>query len=440
MLRGIACPTEQCSFGHMFATPYPWLSGTSLDHETVLCGSGLTYDCQPTSSITDGSATITLLGNTLPGVMQGYAINPNQLHYAPGYDLSGSGSGLSAPGLAFSQPFMHVPTPNQYSRECKQDEMGATTLGQDDSTTQSENGILRPHRLSCDWPGSRCKLTFKRRYELDRHKRTQHERRQSYPCPALGCNRQGSKAFYRNDKLKHHVRIVHTDDDSFACPVKGCQFYLPPDLLALHLWNHGTTNICKTAFSVISWLWQLEELNREGRRRRICPLRDCLEVLSEPASLARHLLRHNQQMRLHESSSILNAGFSVVTLGIICPVCKLETASHLDFIHHVEASHLITDIVHFKAWEKYFSELGGVYPLSDIPACASWWIRVTETTRLACPSCNFKRDLARPGLHEISHHFDLLVPPESLRPYRRAILKLWPEFEQHEIFEDVLRH
>jgi hypothetical protein len=68
--------------------------------------------------------------------MQGYAINPNQLHYAPSYDLSGSGSGLSPTGLAFSQPFMHVPTPSQYSMECKQDEMGATTLDQDGSTTQ----------------------------------------------------------------------------------------------------------------------------------------------------------------------------------------------------------------------------------------------------------------------------------------------------------------
>jgi hypothetical protein len=136
LLRGIACPTEQCSFGHIFATPYPWLSGTSLDHESVLCGNGLTYDCQPTSSITDGPATITLLGNTLPGVMQGYAINPNQLHYALSYDLSGSGSGFSPTGLAFSQPFMHVPTPSQYRMVCKQDEMGATTLDQDGSTTQ----------------------------------------------------------------------------------------------------------------------------------------------------------------------------------------------------------------------------------------------------------------------------------------------------------------
>lgn len=132
LLRGIACPTEQHSFGH-----YPWcLPDTLLNHETVLCGSGLTYNYQPTSSITDGSATITLLRNTPPSVMQGYAINPNQLHYAPSYDLSGSGSGFSAPGLAFSQPFMHVPTPSQYSMECTQDEIGATTLGQNDSTTQ----------------------------------------------------------------------------------------------------------------------------------------------------------------------------------------------------------------------------------------------------------------------------------------------------------------
>ena len=137
LLRRIACPTEQRSFGHMFATPYPWcLPSTSLGHETVLYGSGLTYDYQPTSSITDGSATITLPGNTLPSAMQECAINPNQLHYAPSYDLSGSGSGFSAPGLAFSQPFMHVPTPSQYSTERKQDEMGVTTLGQDDSTTQ----------------------------------------------------------------------------------------------------------------------------------------------------------------------------------------------------------------------------------------------------------------------------------------------------------------
>jgi hypothetical protein len=58
---------------------------------------------------------------------------------------------------------------------------------------------------TCDYPG--CGHIFGRMGDFVRH-RKQHGIPQ-FPCPIHGCNRRGSRAFYRADKLRDHQRKKH---------------------------------------------------------------------------------------------------------------------------------------------------------------------------------------------------------------------------------------
>ncbi|KAF4634496.1 hypothetical protein G7Y89_g3620 [Cudoniella acicularis] len=62
---------------------------------------------------------------------------------------------------------------------------------------------INPH--ICEYPG--CGKEFNRLGDLVRH-RQQHGVPQ-YPCLVHGCNRRGSRAFYRPDKLRDHQRKKH---------------------------------------------------------------------------------------------------------------------------------------------------------------------------------------------------------------------------------------
>jgi hypothetical protein len=79
-------------------------------------------------------------------------------------------------------------------------------------------GLSKP-RLRCIHPG--CKLTFPRNYELERHLKNIHNRRNIY-CPVYGCNR-GTKPFARFDKLREHFR-KHNTPGQLLCLFDGCDF------------------------------------------------------------------------------------------------------------------------------------------------------------------------------------------------------------------------
>lgn len=303
--------------------------------------------------------------------------------------------------------------------------------------------LVEGSRMACDWPESQCKMTFKGMYELDRHKRTQHERTTSYACPVLGCHRDTSHPFFRNDKLKTHVIKMHSEEDSFACPVAACGFILPPDILSIHISKHGVQEISESraAFSVVSWLWPHTNRPGSGRHWRKCPLSDCEITSPSPHELLRHLARHNQQQRLSEECALFAAGYNAATLGVICPICRLEVPSHDEFKSHMERTHLVTDATHFQAWGEYFEKRGGYCNASVIPSSRSWSIVLAKSTRLACPACDFEMTIepVKPlKRYWVSHHLRCLVSLETLRPYRRDIIKLWPEFEEHAVFDDIV--
>jgi hypothetical protein len=64
---------------------------------------------------------------------------------------------------------------------------------------------INTNPYTCDYPG--CGKSFARSSDLVRHGQ-QHGVPQ-HPCLVDGCNRRGSKAFYRADKLRDHQRKKH---------------------------------------------------------------------------------------------------------------------------------------------------------------------------------------------------------------------------------------
>jgi hypothetical protein len=77
------------------------------------------------------------------------------------------------------------------------------------------NKAIKP-RILCP----QCKLTFPRRYELDRHTETIHHRKFRVNCHIHGC-RRSTKPFTRQDKVNEHLR-KHSDAVEFLCPLDDC--------------------------------------------------------------------------------------------------------------------------------------------------------------------------------------------------------------------------
>jgi hypothetical protein len=69
----------------------------------------------------------------------------------------------------------------------------------------SRHSTVNANTHTCDYPG--CGHIVGRMGDFVRH-RKQHGVPQ-YPCPVHGCNRRGSRAFYRADKLRDHQRKKH---------------------------------------------------------------------------------------------------------------------------------------------------------------------------------------------------------------------------------------
>jgi hypothetical protein len=108
-------------------------------------------------------------------------------------------------------------------------------------STRSNQGVERRSkkvnprpRLQC--PG--CNLTFPRKYELNRHKSTIHDRKVSILCSVYGCSRV-SQPFHRIDKFNEHFRKHQKGPERFLCVLETCrQGPLTREELVGHLKDH----------------------------------------------------------------------------------------------------------------------------------------------------------------------------------------------------------
>ena len=280
--------------------------------------------------------------------------------------------------------------------------------------------------LKCDFPGCHSRATFKRKYELQRHM-NKHERKEMYPCPAIDCDRKGSRSFYRVDKLAHHLGTGHGDDDSYLCPLAGC---LTNPMSFDEIKLHARSHLFKRN-SVVGTLRRIPNTQRQ------CMLKNCLKRL-DILEMQSHLLDHTMNERLEEAAVIQQMGYDAETVKVICPLCKLLLHNHGEFAAHLQSVHLTTDSTHLVQFRESVASSIWMTKSEDV-IWYPWSVNGScmETVKsMVCPTCGQPASTRRP-VYMIDHHLQLLPDQNEARPYRWDILRLCPDFGTHPVFDDV---
>jgi hypothetical protein len=209
-------------------------------------------------------------------------------------------------------------------------------------------------RLVCTQSG--CKLTFARKYELERHRKTIHDCNVSIVCSVYGCNRI-AKPFPRVDKFYEHVRKHHKGPERFLCVVESCrQGPLTRTELVEHLnARHSLRTLEQPHLENI-----LNCLNLGGQFRNgepilldninACPLRFLGCSHSHPPSsnarnkMEKHLRTHDLLERSKGYKKIVAFFGSWMFYGAngvaTCPICRklvcTEKVHYGYFIDHVD--------------------------------------------------------------------------------------------------------
>lgn len=147
---------------------------------------------------------------------------------------------------------------------------------------------------------------------------------------------------------------------------------------------------------------------------------------------------------------------SGVAIDVCCPICNVLSPGLEQFRHHLLASHILYDPVyglgHFHAWKNLLEQIvQGTDDHSRVTALQPWTrldkLDLSPELIMQCPSCFFfvddgHNDLITADMNTIhGHHLALLrsrdVAAAELYPHRMQILRLFPEFVSHPVFDDL---
>jgi hypothetical protein len=242
-----------------------------------------------------------------------------------------------------------------------------------------------------------------------------HSNSKIYFCPVQNCD----STFYRLDKLRLHIWRVHEDDELASCPLGPCRAVHSLLLLRVHVLSHSTNeNNCRE--------WALIE-------KRTCPVGSCRKTI-EFARFHEHIWSHSSSEREENKDAVEAAGYDWTCGNVICPICKTRLASHSDFSEHLTTSHLVVDASHFRAFRascQTFNFISMQLPWKP------WELHSQKDENFACTYCHEDELGFTNSAYGIAHHLNLLADEKSIKPHRQAILRLWPEFRSHSVFEDV---
>jgi hypothetical protein len=217
--------------------------------------------------------------------------------------------------------------------------------------------------------------------------------------------------FHRHDKLLKHLRTVHADTEEAICPFSQCNMRLPFLIMFRHFAGHafGLSRrgiICTTGVS-LDW-----------RPVRSCPIPSCKHNAKNlPAhEIQEHLRRHAKKERDSNSAEILAAGYDPVSVKVVCPVCKTHLPALVDFKHHLQNEHIFKNEFYAQNLAGYDRDLYGVY---------DFWRTTPVSHYLA------KIIRVEPGAH-----IPNLRPYDEYAQHRWAILRLWPDFQHHPLFDE----
>jgi hypothetical protein len=305
--------------------------------------------------------------------------------------------------------------------------------------------------LACNVPGCKHEFVFNRQYELDRHVATKHSGYKPYHCGAINCfNKTLPWTFSRSDKLADHIRAKHHREVLFAdCPADSCS--IGPrtlEALAVHI-RIAHPALQGEARAILSVAL--------GKKRK-CPWWQCAKHIHCDAFMA-HLGSHDpdeilaaQSSLYFESLALTNGAANVTGQGrqrpaieVVCPVCHTGSPGFEQFIEHLW-THLFLDstngVDHFLQWKRTLKLFVRQTSRASITEMMPWTVLATRETQLVnCPTCSFSSDHYNADRQVNDHHLTLLRPQEEvfaeLFPVRFQILRLYPEFASHPVFNDL---
>lgn len=308
--------------------------------------------------------------------------------------------------------------------------------------------------LTCNQGG--CGKSFARKYELRRHIMQCHEASTGHPCTAEGCFKGHSRwRFVRSDKLSSHIRDCHERGEVFSCHACTQPRSFPLEDLALHCGRMHPKD-----------QWSRAIINAASCKRCKCPIWNCRKSITLQ-DMKLHLESHNVDEIHRFSAHLLALGYRVsyahrdsdhpkTTVAIQCPVCPRTCDSHEDFKHHLWDAHLFVEVegghMHFLAWKATVRAAACSYDRGHVDA-AQPWTPLDPTCRpkvreITCDHCAFStktnEEWYRNGLcyrTGLSYQHPTFMRPteqviKELSPFRMHILRLYPEFESHPIFDD----
>lgn len=202
--------------------------------------------------------------------------------------------------------------------------------------------------------------------------------------------------FTRKDKLVDHMRAGHDVDALFTCPKPDCETLFTIDILPLHV----------REFSYM-------------QKHRKCPMPRCKFSIADVGSKSLDILQihlrdvHNTRGRKKFADVLAARGYHFEHAEIICPLCPDSTLfeHHEDFYkhfivnHHPDVSKPFVDIV--RSFENEPARLREV-----VPSLGRGYGNGNASRALR--ECKLVTD-------EIQIHC-------------RTILSLWPDFEDHPVW------
>ena len=247
------------------------------------------------------------------------------------------------------------------------------------------------------YPGCKYRGSFNRKYDLTRHMRKHEDA--TGQCPVRHCDR----SFHRYDKLKIHLETQHNDTEEAICPV--CNREIPFLLIKFHI---GYQDYVDEKTDVV-----VRACHRKNYGLRSCPIPSCANhtKMVHASKLQAHLQEHEPNERASNFDIILAAGYHPESLDLVCPVCKAHAQSVTDFQEHMESEHIFTDRNRFnEIFQKHPVKLNKL--LEGKPVMDHW------------------------DKDRIDAHIEFLRPHSDYAAHRLDILRLWPGFVIHLLFDD----
>lgn len=358
--------------------------------------------------------------------------------YLPGTDIASSATG----------PF---PT-DTASRYARKDHAGTYCDGEPTSTSTFKLNKPQPgpHQdesicvtLVCDYQGCAYTKPFNRKHELNRHIASKHKKAKPFSCPVRGCfKKQRCTAFPRADKLTAHMRSMHREDTPAECPHKDCTVgVLELDLLVVHL---EAVHECFDEIRIDSLQGTDRAIaNAMPRNHHSCRVWTCREKVFATDMIFHLEQHHASDLEAHAAELLANdlqvvcgqSGHNGMSTGdvsmipkveIRCPLCKTRSTSSEEFKDHMLETHLIApdQSAHFESWRDYAKSSGFSSNVGTLSPAYIWHRKENGTVK--CPACSWSQYLAEGQLSV--HHFSMWGNCEELRPFRRHIMWLYPDF------------